>query len=70
MKANPSKGNSTIVYLPTHLKLSVIEGVRHPKFSYEQAAAGSRGSGGRLNLLYSAVEVVPEVAQQGLLVPD
>ena len=25
------------------------EGVRHPKFSIQQAAAGSQGSGGRLN---------------------
>ena len=34
------------------------EGVRHPKFVPQQATAGSRGSGGRLNLFYSAVEVV------------
>ena len=27
-----------------------IEGVRHPKFSWKQAAAGSRGPGGRQNL--------------------
>ena len=50
------------------IKFLHIEGVRRPKFSMQQAAAGSRGSGGRINQEYSAVEVVPEVAQQGLLV--
>ena len=44
------------------LRQTNIEGVRHPKFGVKQAAAGSQGSGGRLNLLYSAVEeVVVEV---------
>ena len=39
-----------------------LEGVRHPKFRPKQAAAGSQGSGGRLNLCYSAVEVVFRIA--------
>ena len=37
---------------------SGVEGDRLPKFSAKQAAAGSQGSGGRLNPFYSAVEVV------------
>ena len=39
-------------------QMSEVEGIRHPKFSFEQAAAGSQGSGGRINPHYSAVEVV------------
>ena len=58
MKKGEKKNSYTLTSTKELTSELASEGVRHPKFADQQATAGSRGSGGRLNQFYSAVEEV------------